>query len=99
MASFSMQGGPCPPYWGAVRTLIWLVVFLADGGFSVFGVLHGSSPQAAADLRVIISGLFVLFQVKRYKKSVKNFELIAIYLILLQFYPQGTGVVTGAIAV
>ena len=50
-------------------------------------------------MRVIISGLFVLFQVKRYKKSVKNFELIAIYLILLQFYPQGTGVVTGPIAV
>jgi hypothetical protein len=40
-----------------------------------------------------------LFQVKRYKKSVKIFELIVIYLILLQFYPQGTGVVTGAIAV
>ncbi len=32
--------------------------------FSVFGVPHGSSPQAEADLRVIIYGLFVLFQMK-----------------------------------
>jgi hypothetical protein len=69
------------------------------GGWGDFRCSYSSSPQAEADLRVIISGLFVLFQVKRYEKSVNNFELIAIYLILLQFYPQGIGVVTGPIAV
>jgi len=37
----------------------------------------------------------VRFQVKRYKKAVKNFEQIVIYLILLQFYPQRTALLTG----
>jgi hypothetical protein len=47
---------------------------------------------------VIISGFLVLFQVKRYKISVKNFEQIVIYLILLQIYPQRTVGVTEQIA-
>jgi hypothetical protein len=62
-------------------------------------MLHSSSPQAETDLRVIISGFSGLFPVKRYKKSVINFEQNAIYLILLQFYPHGTGDVTGPVAV
>lgn len=64
-------------------------------GFWVLGFLHSSSPHAEAELAVIIPGFCLRLYVERYQKSVKNFEQIVIYLILLQFYPQRTAVVTG----
>jgi hypothetical protein len=62
--------------------------------FPVFGGIHSSSPDAERGDAVIISGFWVRFPAERDKKSVKNFEQIAIYLKLLEFNQLATAVVT-----
>ena len=66
--------------------------------FSVFGLIHSSSPHAEAEMRVIISSFCVRLQVKRYKKSVKNFEQSVIYRILLRNFPPTPAVATVQLA-